>query len=61
MMTYKREYEKIGRNEICPCAANIGVGKKYKHCCLPKVQEIERKIVELERKKSAIHSSFLKR
>lgn len=28
--TIIREYEKIGRNEKCPC----GSGKKYKHCCL---------------------------
>lgn len=25
-----REYEKIGRNDLCPC----GSGKKYKKCCL---------------------------
>ena len=25
---------KIGRNQPCPC----GSGKKYKHCCLPRVQ-----------------------
>lgn len=28
--TIVREYEKIGRNEPCPC----GSGKKYKNCCL---------------------------
>lgn len=28
--TVVREYEKIGRNEPCPC----GSGKKYKNCCL---------------------------
>ena len=26
---------KIGRNQPCPC----GSGKKYKHCCLPALQE----------------------
>jgi len=25
---------KIGRNEICPC----GSGKKFKHCCIDKLQ-----------------------
>ncbi len=25
-----RKWEKIGRNEICPC----GSGKKYKNCCI---------------------------
>ena len=25
-----REYDKIGRNDLCPC----GSGKKYKNCCL---------------------------
>jgi yecA family protein len=28
--TIRREGEKIGRNDPCPC----GSGKKYKHCCL---------------------------
>lgn len=28
--TIIREYNKIGRNEPCPC----GSGKKYKNCCL---------------------------
>ena len=27
--TYRREGEKIGRNDLCPC----GSGKKYKNCC----------------------------
>src|SRR5437016_4350378 len=25
--------QKIGRNALCPC----GSGRKFKHCCLPKV------------------------
>jgi tetratricopeptide (TPR) repeat protein len=29
---------KIGRNDACPC----GSGKKYKRCCLAKVEEAER-------------------
>lgn len=28
--TKVREYNKIGRNDLCPC----GSGKKYKNCCL---------------------------
>ena len=28
--TFIREYEKINRNDKCPC----GSGKKYKNCCL---------------------------
>ena len=28
--TVIREYEKIGRNDVCPC----GSCKKYKNCCL---------------------------
>ena len=28
----RREQEKIGRNEVCPC----GSGKKYKKCCMKK-------------------------
>ena len=30
--TIIREYEKINRNDKCPC----GSGKKYKNCCLKK-------------------------
>jgi uncharacterized protein YecA (UPF0149 family) len=26
---------KVGRNERCPC----GSGKKFKHCCLGKIQK----------------------
>lgn len=29
-VTVVKEYEKIGRNDQCPC----GSGKKYKNCCL---------------------------
>ena len=31
------EYDKIGRNESCPC----GSGRKHKHCHLRILQEIE--------------------
>lgn len=27
--TFKRKFEKIGRNSLCPCQS----GKKFKHCC----------------------------
>ena len=30
--------KKIGRNDLCPC----GSGKKYKHCCMNKEQEVKR-------------------
>ena len=30
METFRREAEKVGRNDPCPC----GSGKKYKKCCL---------------------------
>lgn len=28
--TFKRKFEKIGRNSLCPCQS----GKKYKRCCI---------------------------
>lgn len=31
----KRSFNKIGRNEKCPC----GSGKKYKHCCMRKTRQ----------------------
>lgn len=30
--TYQRDFDKVGRNDPCPC----GSGKKYKKCCLDK-------------------------
>lgn len=33
---YIREEAKIGRNDSCPC----GSGKKYKKCCINKVEEV---------------------
>jgi len=32
-----RRGKKVGRNDLCPC----GSGKKYKHCCLPKIKANE--------------------
>jgi hypothetical protein len=32
----QRRYQKIGRNELCPC----GSGKKYKRCCLGKPESL---------------------
>jgi hypothetical protein len=31
---------RVGRNAVCPC----GSGTKYKRCCLPSVEEIERRV-----------------
>ena len=48
------EYDKIGRNESCPC----GSGMKHKHCHLKILQEIEQYAVmekySLERKKNGL-------
>lgn len=33
--TYRREGEKVGRNDPCPC----GSGKKHKKCCLNLAKE----------------------
>jgi len=40
--TVRRKGNKIGRNEPCPCGSvnARGVRKKYKHCCLPKVNAV---------------------
>ena len=32
---FKRVYKKVGRNDACPCQS----GKKYKNCCLTKIQK----------------------
>ena len=46
-----RRGKKVGRNEKCTC----GSGKKYKHCCLPKIKANELppkiKVVEVPEKK----------
>jgi len=49
-----RRGKKMGRNDKCPC----GSGKKYKHCCLPKIKanelppriRVEESVKELEKK-----------
>lgn len=38
------KYEKVKRNELCPC----GSGIKYKRCCLGKKQEIEHYAVDFK-------------
>jgi hypothetical protein len=42
MSTYKRNYEKIRRNDICPCGSEL----KYKNCCLPKREKLEQNTFE---------------
>ena len=43
MPTIKRQHEKLKRNSLCPCES----GKKYKHCCLKKIQAKEQKTYEM--------------
>ncbi len=47
--TIRRQYEKIKRNSICPCEENDKreKPKKYKKCCLKKIQAQEQKAYEL--------------
>ncbi len=47
--TIKRQYEKIEHNSICPCEENDKreKPKKYKKCCLKKIQAQEQKAYEL--------------
>ena len=41
--TFKKGYKEQGRNDICAC----GSGKKYKHCCLGKLEApLRAKVVE---------------
>lgn len=49
MSTIKRDYEKIKRNSICPCDENDKreKPKKYKNCCLKKIQAQEQKTYEM--------------
>jgi hypothetical protein len=42
MTTYKRDYEKLRRNDICPC----GSGQKYKNCCLKRIIKTEQETFE---------------
>ncbi len=43
MSTIKRQHIKLKRNSICPCDENMELDKpkKYKHCCLKKIQDQE--------------------
>ncbi|KKN51311.1 hypothetical protein LCGC14_0624190 [marine sediment metagenome] len=43
MPTIKRQHIKLKRNSICPCEENDNreKPKKYKHCCLKKIQDQE--------------------
>ncbi len=45
MPTIRRQYEKLKRNSICPCEENEkrDKPKKYKNCCLKKIQDQEQK------------------
>lgn len=39
---------KLGRNDLCSC----GSGKKYKKCCLNKVETIDLEVKNMDKKKS---------
>ena len=43
MPTIKRQYEKLKRNSICPC----GSEKKYKNCCLKKINDKTQQTYEM--------------
>ena len=49
MPTIKRDYIKLKRNSICPCEENDkrDKPKKYKNCCLKKIQDREQKTYEM--------------
>ena len=49
MTTIKRDHIKLKRNSICPCDDNDKREnpKKYKHCCLKKIQDQEQKAYEM--------------
>lgn len=50
--TVVREFNKIGRNDLCPC----GSGKKYKNCCLKnKKYENMHELTALEVAKAKMH------
>lgn len=42
---------RVGRNQPCPCKS----GKKFKHCCLPKVQALENMPPELRQQALVNH------
>ncbi|KKL75824.1 hypothetical protein LCGC14_2051040 [marine sediment metagenome] len=49
MPTIKNKYQKLRRNETCPCEENDGreKPKKYKQCCLKKIQAKEQQTYEM--------------
>lgn len=57
MPTIRRNHIKLKRNSICPCEENMSLPegdtytrterKKYKHCCLKKIQVQEQKTYEM--------------
>ncbi len=49
MPTIKRDHIKLKRNSICPCEENDkrDKPKKYKNCCLKKIQDREQKTYEM--------------
>jgi hypothetical protein len=42
---------RVGRNQLCPCKS----GKKFKHCCLPKIQALENTPPELRQQAIVNH------
>ena len=49
MSTIRNKYEKLRRNELCPCDDNMSAEKpkKYKNCCLLKIVRQEQKVTEM--------------
>lgn len=49
MTTIKRDHVKLKRNSVCPCDENDKreKPKKYKNCCLKKMQAQEQKTYEM--------------
>ena len=43
MEPIKRQHEKLKRNSLCPCES----GKKYKRCCLKKMNDKAQKTYEM--------------
>ena len=46
MPTIKNKYQKLRRNETCPCEENMKMDKplKYKQCCMKEVRNSEQQI-----------------
>ena len=49
MTTIKNKYQKLRRNEVCPCDENDKREKplKYKNCCMLEIQTKEQKVREM--------------